>query len=318
MDKLQMIAMIQAYTGIGIGLMIGLGAAGACIGVGIMCSRFLEGAARQPELMPQLQAKVFLLLGLIDASFIIGVGLALWFASGNPLLASSAADAVGIRRDSRKGRVMNINLTLFAQAVTFARFIWFCARFIWPPLTRAIEARQKTIAEGLAAAERGRLDLEAAGEAHGRDDGGSTAARAGDHRAGRAPRGADRRGGEGRRQGPRASASSPAAKAEIEQEFTRAREALREQVAALAVAGAEKILRREVDAKAHADMLCAAQAGASVSDGGERHHRATLRRSGFRYRRRGRRAACLGACARRPRAGRCASADRVRRSATRA
>src|SRR5215510_163468 len=87
MDKLQIIAMVQAYTGVGIGLMIGLGAAGACIGVGIMCSRFLEGAARQPELMPQLQAKVFLLLGLIDASFIIGVGLALWFATGNPLLA---------------------------------------------------------------------------------------------------------------------------------------------------------------------------------------------------------------------------------------
>ena len=87
MEKLQFLAMIQAYTGVGIGLIIGLGAAGACIGVGIMCSRFLEGAARQPELMPQLQAKVFLLLGLIDASFIIGVGLALWFATGNPLLA---------------------------------------------------------------------------------------------------------------------------------------------------------------------------------------------------------------------------------------
>ena len=79
-------AMIQAYTGIGIGLMIGLGALGACVGVGIMCSRFLEGAARQPELMPQLQAKVFLLLGLIDASFIIGVGLAMFFAFANPLL----------------------------------------------------------------------------------------------------------------------------------------------------------------------------------------------------------------------------------------
>ena len=71
MDKLQLLAMVQAYTGIGIGLMIGLGALGACVGVGIMCSRFLEGAARQPELMPQLQAKVFLLLGLIDASYII-------------------------------------------------------------------------------------------------------------------------------------------------------------------------------------------------------------------------------------------------------
>ena len=79
MEKLQMLAMIQAYTGIGIGLMIGLGAAGACIGIGIMAGRFLEGAARQPELIPQLQVKVFLLLGLIDASFIIGVGLAMLF-----------------------------------------------------------------------------------------------------------------------------------------------------------------------------------------------------------------------------------------------
>ena len=87
MEKLQLLAMVQAYTGIGIGLMIGLGAAGACIGVGIMCSRFLEAAARQPELTNSLQGKVFLLLGLIDASFIIGVGLALGFATGNPLLA---------------------------------------------------------------------------------------------------------------------------------------------------------------------------------------------------------------------------------------
>jgi F-type H+-transporting ATPase subunit c len=87
MENAQLLAMIQAYTGIGIGLMIGLGAAGACIGVGIMCSRFLEGAARQPEMIPTLQAKVFLLLGLIDASFIIGVGLAMLFAFGNPLLA---------------------------------------------------------------------------------------------------------------------------------------------------------------------------------------------------------------------------------------
>ncbi|MEO8346476.1 MAG: F0F1 ATP synthase subunit C [Betaproteobacteria bacterium] len=86
MENIQMLAMIQAYTAVGIGLIIGLGALGACVGVGIMCSRFLEGAARQPELMPQLQAKVFLLLGLIDASFIIGVGLAMFFAFANPLL----------------------------------------------------------------------------------------------------------------------------------------------------------------------------------------------------------------------------------------
>ncbi|MDH5479323.1 MAG: F0F1 ATP synthase subunit C [Nitrosomonas sp.] len=87
MENLEYLALIQAYTGIGIGLMIGLGAAGACIGVGIMCSRFLEGAARQPEMIPTLQGKVFLLLGLTDASFIIAVGLAMLFAFGNPLLA---------------------------------------------------------------------------------------------------------------------------------------------------------------------------------------------------------------------------------------
>ncbi len=87
MEKLKLLAMVQAYTGVGIGLIIGLGAAGACIGVGIMCSRFLEGAARQPELIPQLQGKVFLLLGLIDASFIIGVGLAMLFAIATQLLA---------------------------------------------------------------------------------------------------------------------------------------------------------------------------------------------------------------------------------------
>jgi F-type H+-transporting ATPase subunit c len=87
MDKVQILGMIQAYTAVGIGLMIGLGAAGACIGIGIMCSRFLEAGARQPELIPALQAKVFLLLGLIDASFIIGVGLAMMFAFANPLLA---------------------------------------------------------------------------------------------------------------------------------------------------------------------------------------------------------------------------------------
>ena len=90
MEKLQLLAMVQAYTGIGIGLMIGLGAAGACIGVGIMCSRFLEAAARQPELTNSLQGKVFLLLGLIDASFIIGTGIALWYTTANPFLAQLA------------------------------------------------------------------------------------------------------------------------------------------------------------------------------------------------------------------------------------
>lgn len=78
--------MVQAYTAIGIGLMVGIGAAGACIGIGNMCASFLDGAARQPEMIPELQGKVFLLLGLIDASFIIAVGVALLFAFANPLL----------------------------------------------------------------------------------------------------------------------------------------------------------------------------------------------------------------------------------------
>jgi F-type H+-transporting ATPase subunit c len=66
--------------------MIGLGAAGACIGIGIMGSKFLESSARQPELTPMLQKSMFLLVGLIDAAFLIGVGLALYFATANPLL----------------------------------------------------------------------------------------------------------------------------------------------------------------------------------------------------------------------------------------
>ena len=84
------LAMVQSYTAIGVGLMVGIGAAGACISVGNMCSSFLDGAARQPEMIPQLQSKVFLLLGLIDASFIIAVGIALLFAFANPLLSALA------------------------------------------------------------------------------------------------------------------------------------------------------------------------------------------------------------------------------------
>jgi F-type H+-transporting ATPase subunit c len=83
---MDVIALIQSHTAIGIGLMIGLGAAGACIGIGVMGSKFLEAAGRQPELTPMLQTKMFLLVGLIDASFLIGVGLALFFATANPLL----------------------------------------------------------------------------------------------------------------------------------------------------------------------------------------------------------------------------------------
>ena len=90
MEMAQYLAQIQAFTALGIGLIIGLGAIGACIGIGIMGAKYLESAARQPELMGELQTKMFLLAGLIDAAFIIGTGIALWFATANPFLAQIA------------------------------------------------------------------------------------------------------------------------------------------------------------------------------------------------------------------------------------
>ena len=79
-----------AFVALACGLIIGLGAIGACIGIGIMGGKFIEASARQPELMNALQTKMFLLAGLIDAAFIIGTGIALWFATANPFLGQIA------------------------------------------------------------------------------------------------------------------------------------------------------------------------------------------------------------------------------------
>ena len=149
---------------------------------------------------------------------------------------------------------MNLNLTLVAQAVSFALFIWFTVKFVWPPMLRAIEARQKTIADGLAAAEQGRRSLEtstrqaeeAVRQARGR------AAEIIAQAEKRAAQMVDEARNAAKEEGNREKA---AAQAEIEQAVTRAREQLRDGVASLAVAGAEKILRREVDAKVHGDLL---------------------------------------------------------------
>jgi F-type H+-transporting ATPase subunit b len=149
---------------------------------------------------------------------------------------------------------VNINLTLFAQALVFAAFIWFCAKLIWPHMLRAIETRQKSIADGLAAAEEGRRSLEVSTR---RADEEMRKAR---ERATEVLAQAEKRAAQmieeaknaAREEGEREKAT---ARAEIAQEVTRAREQLRHQVAALAVAGAEKILRREVDARAHAELL---------------------------------------------------------------
>jgi F-type H+-transporting ATPase subunit c len=85
---MEFVANVQGLTAIAIGIIIGLGALGACLGIAIMGSKFLESAARQPELVPMLQGRMFLLAGLIDAAFIIGLAVALYFATGNPLLSA--------------------------------------------------------------------------------------------------------------------------------------------------------------------------------------------------------------------------------------
>ena len=149
---------------------------------------------------------------------------------------------------------MNITFTLVAQAIVFVAFIWFTVKFVWPPLLRAIEARQKTIADGLAAGEQGKKSLEVSSKQA------EQAIQEARVRAAEIIAQAEKRDAQmveaakvaAKAEGDREKA---AAKADIQQEAQRAREQLREQVAALAVAGAEKILRREVDAKAHAELL---------------------------------------------------------------
>jgi F-type H+-transporting ATPase subunit b len=154
---------------------------------------------------------------------------------------------------------MNINFTLISQAMAFAIFIWFTVRFVWPPLMRAIENRQKTIAEGLAAGERGKRELELASQRSG------DVVREAKQRASDIIAQAEKRAAEivdeakvaAREEGDRILVG---AKAEVEQEVFRAKEVLRQQVADLALAGAAKILRREVDEKAHAELLASLKA----------------------------------------------------------
>ena len=149
---------------------------------------------------------------------------------------------------------MNINVTLIAQAISFALFILFTVKFIWPPLMRAIEERQKHIADGLAAGEQGKQQLEAAGKLAAEE---TAKARA---RAAEIIAHAEKRG---QQMIDEAKAAAKAegdrmlqgAKAEIQQEVSSAKEALREQVAALVVSGAEKILQREINAQAHTELL---------------------------------------------------------------
>lgn len=149
---------------------------------------------------------------------------------------------------------MNFNATLIGQSITFIVFVWFCMRFIWPPIMNALEERKKRIADGLAAAERGRHEQELAEERarqilhEAKDQAGEIINRA----EKRAAEIIDAAKDDAREEGARLLT---AARAEIDQEVNRAREELRGKVVSIAVAGAGKVLEREVDETDHAELL---------------------------------------------------------------
>ena len=149
---------------------------------------------------------------------------------------------------------MDPNISLFGQMITFAIFVFVVMKFVWPPLIEAIEQRRQKIADGLAAAERGQQDLEKA-ESRVEDllsDARNQAAEILDQARSRANEIVAEGKAEGQRERER---QLTAAQAEIEQETNRARQELRDQVGSLAIVTAEKILGREVDGKAHQDLI---------------------------------------------------------------
>lgn len=149
---------------------------------------------------------------------------------------------------------MDINMTLIGQSIAMLVFVWFCMKVIWPPILKAIEERQTQIADGLAAAERGQQSLDKAKvEA---DEIVSDARKQATGILDQAHARASEIVAEGKADGTKERERQiAAAQAEVEQEVNRAREELRGQVSAIAVASAEKILRREIDGKAHEDIL---------------------------------------------------------------
>ena len=149
---------------------------------------------------------------------------------------------------------MNINATLFGQLITFAVFVVFCMKYVWPPLMAAIEARQKTIADGLAASDRAEKDLELAQQSAAAQlkEAKHQAAEIVEQAKKRANQLVDEETQRGQSEREKIIASGYA---EIESERNRVKEDLRQQVAALAIAGAEKILEREIDAKAQNDIV---------------------------------------------------------------
>ena len=149
---------------------------------------------------------------------------------------------------------MNLNATLFAQLVVFLILAWFTMKFVWPPIMKALDERESKIADGLAAADNAKADL-AHAEKKAADELRSARESAAEFR-GAAERQVAQLIEEARTEGVRiVAAAREAAETEASAAAQRAREALREQVAVLAVAGAERILRREINAQVHAELL---------------------------------------------------------------
>src|ERR1700727_2072525 len=122
-------AHVQGMTVLAVGIIFGMGALGTAIGFGILGGRFLEGAARQPELTPMLQLKMFIVAALVDAVAMIGIGF-----------------------------------TLIVQTLMFIVLIWFTMKFVWPMILGPMEERSRKIAAGLAAGEKGTQELASAHE----------------------------------------------------------------------------------------------------------------------------------------------------------
>lgn len=148
---------------------------------------------------------------------------------------------------------MNINATILGQMIAFAFFVWFCMKYVWPPLTAALAERAKKIADGLEAAERAGKDLELAQEraAEQLREAKTEASGIIEQANKRASQIIDEAKEQAREEGKRLIAG---AQAEIEQEVNRAKEHLRKQVASIAIAGAEKILEASIDEKVHAEL----------------------------------------------------------------
>jgi len=236
---------VISFVALAAGLIIGLGAVGACIGIGIMGSKYLESPARRPDRRRVHHRHRYRAV----------------VCHRQPVPGPDRQPAEVNRFRSpgtlflpTRGNNVSINATLIAQMIVFLILVWFTMKFVWPPIVKALDERAAKIADGLSAADKAKAELS---NANKRVEEQLSAARTdAAQRLADAERLAQSMVEEAKSRASDEGAKIIAsARAEAEQESIKAREALREQVAALAVRGAEQILRREVNAGVHAELL---------------------------------------------------------------